>query len=108
MSDYNIKRDKYKHARGGDSRLLNIFCRKCERLVVVYQKDGPGNLYRLYLDRILEPAELANLDKFTLKDIKPLRCPACQEFLATPYIYPKEKRPAFRLYSDAVFKRLKK
>jgi hypothetical protein len=56
-----LKRDKYKSTRGGYSRLLNLHCRKCNSLVAVYQKDGPGNLRRLYLDRILAPDKLVGL-----------------------------------------------
>ncbi len=103
-----LKRDKYKNARGGYSRILNISCRKCDHLVLVYQKDGPGNLFRLYLDRIFEPVELVGLEKQNLKDIAPLQCKNCKQFLATPYMYPKEKRKAFRLYADAVVKRIRK
>lgn len=103
-----LKKDKYKFARGGYSRLLNVLCRKCETLVMVYQKDGPGNLRRLYLDRIFAPETFVNLEKLVLKDIPVLRCKECKELLGTPYIYEKEKRKAFRLYQDAVIKRLRK
>jgi len=101
-----FKRDKYKFARGGHSRLLNVCCRKCENIVLVYQKDGPGNLRRLYLDRIFEPAELVGLQVLSIKDVPMLKCKKCGEVLGTPYIYPKEKRKAFRLYQDAVIKKI--
>lgn len=105
---YSIKRDKYKSARGGYSRMLDIMCRKCETSVAIYQKDGPGNLRRMYLDRIFSPEELTGLQHENLKDIPPLKCPKCGEILGTPYIYAKEKRKAFRLYQDAVTKRIRK
>ena len=106
--NFSFKKDKYKNARGGYSRLLNIHCRKCENLVLIYQKDGPGNLRRLYLDRIFFPDKLVNLEKLNIKDIPVLKCQKCGEILGTPYIYPKEKRKSFRLYQDAVIKKIRK
>ncbi len=108
ISSFSFKKDKYKSARGGHSRLLNIYCRKCEEEILVYQKDGPGNLRRLYMDRIFFPKELTGLQTGSIKDISTLKCKKCNEVLATPYIYPKEKRKAFRLYQDAVVKGIRK
>ncbi|HAZ28217.1 MAG TPA: hypothetical protein DCY48_00345 [Candidatus Magasanikbacteria bacterium] len=105
-TSFSLKKDKYKAARGGHSRLLNVCCRKCESVVVVYQKDGPGNLRRLYLDRIFEPVEMAGLQALNIKDVPVLKCKKCSAALGTPYIYIKEKRKAFRLYKDSVTKRL--
>lgn len=105
---FSLKKDKYKSARGGYSRLLNVCCRKCESVVVVYQKDGPGNLRRLYLDRIFAPEVLTDLQNLNIGDIPVLECKKCSEVLGTPYIYIKEKRKAFRLYQDSVIKRLRK
>lgn len=105
---FSFKRDKYKLKRGGYSRLLNVCCRKCENIVVVYQKDGPGNLRRLYLDRIFEPENLRGLESMPIQDVPVLKCNKCKEVLGTPYIYAKENRKAFRLYQDAVVKRLRK
>jgi len=104
----HLKRDKYKSSRGGYSRLLSIFCRKCGILIVTYQKDGPGNLRRLYFDRIFSPQKLVNLQKLNIKDIPFLKCNKCNEVLGTPYIYTKENRKAFRLYQDAVMKKINK
>lgn len=106
--EFSFKKDKYKSARGGHSRLLNVCCRKCENIVVVYQKDGPGNLRRLYLDRIFAPDNLVGLQNFNIDDVPTLKCKKCSEILGTPYIYSKEKRKAFRLYQDFVIKRLRK
>ena len=105
---FSLQRDKYKSARGGYSRLLNVCCRKCESVVLVYQKDGPGNLRRLYLDRIFAPNNLVGLQTLNIKDVPVLKCKKCSEILGTPYIYIKEKRKAFRLYQDSVIKRLRK
>ncbi|MDD3711131.1 MAG: hypothetical protein PHP37_00800 [Patescibacteria group bacterium] len=106
--NFSFRKDKYKSSRGGHSRLLNVCCRKCENLVVVYQKDGPGNLRRLYLDRIFEPSEMVGLQNNNIKDVPVLKCKNCSEVLGTPYIYIKEKRKAFRLYKGSVIRRLKK
>lgn len=103
-----FKRDKYKSARGGYSRLYDICCRKCMSVVAVYQKDGPGNLRRLYLDRILAPSKLINLQHLNLNDIPMLKCQACSYILGAPYIFIKEKRKAYRLYHDSIVKRLNK
>ncbi len=107
-SSFSFKKDKYKSARGGHSRLLNILCRKCENIVAIYQKDGPGNLRRMYLDRIFAPQELTNLQTLDLKKIPVLKCKKCNEILGTPYIYVKENKKTFRLYQDAVIKKIRK
>ncbi len=107
-TNFSFKRDKYKSTRGGHSRLLDVCCRKCESTVVVYQKDGPGSLRRLYMDRIFAPDELSNLQILDMKKIPILKCKKCDEVLGTPYVYQKEKRKAFRLYQDSVIKRLRK
>ncbi len=103
-----LKRDKYKQARIGNSRLYDIICAKCGYKVLVYQKDGPGNLLRLYFDRIIAPLELVDLQKQDIKTIDYLKCQQCQNLLASPYIYIKETRPAFRLFKDQIIKRLHK
>src|SRR3989339_2213272 len=103
-----LKKDKFKSARGGHSRMLDVCCRKCENTVVIYQKDGPGNLRRLYMDRIFAPEKMVGLEIKDLDDISFLRCQTCDEILGTPYVYIKEKRKAFRLYQDAVIKKLRK
>ena len=94
-----LKNDKYKKARGGYSRLLQISCQKCGSLICTYQKDGAGNLRRMYADRISNPAiSLAR------KDL------TCQKghLLGIKMIYKKENRPAFRLFVDSVIKKIVK
>lgn len=59
-----FKSDSYKRARGGRSRLLEITCEKCGERICLYQKDGPGNLRRMYIDRIIDP-----LVSITKKDL---------------------------------------
>lgn len=101
-----LKRDKYKLARGKYSRLLILSCRVCGREILTYQKDGPGNLRRLYLDRIFFPINLVNLQSKSINSIKKLTCPKCREDLGTPYIYKKENRKAFKLYQDSLTKKI--
>lgn len=108
MTHFVLKKDKYKSARGGHSRLLNIHCYKCNHLVLVYQKDGPGNLRRLYLDRIFSPEKLTGLQQQPLKSIPPLKCPKCDFVIGFPYMYDKERRKAFRVFQDALIKKVRK
>lgn len=88
--------------------MLEIHCRKCNTILALYQKDGPGNLRRMYLDRIISPAGLAKLQYKKLGKIPNLRCRNCGETLGIPYIYEKERRKAFRLFQDAVTKKIRK
>ncbi len=107
-TSFSFKRDRYKSARGGHSRLYDIHCRQCHNKILVYQKDGPGILRRLYFDRILAPEDLINLQKMSIPRISMLRCKQCSEILGISYIYTKENRKAFRLYQDAVIRQLRK
>ena len=92
-----LKKDRYRKNRGGYSRLLKISCRKCTEIICLYQKDGLGNLRRMYIDRILKPTiSLSN---------KNLLCPN-KDLLGVKMLYKKEKRPAFRLFVDSVKKEL--
>ena len=93
----HIKNDKYKKSLGGYSRLLSISCRKCKKEVCLYQKDGSGNLRRMYIDRIFE-------HKVPISS-KNLNCPK-GHLLGVKVIYEKENRPAFRLFVDAVTKKI--
>jgi hypothetical protein len=93
----SIKNDRYKKARGGYSRLLNISCQKCNSLICLYQKDGPGSLRRIYIDRIIEPL-------VSIKD-KRLFCPK-GHLIGVKIIYEKEKRAAFRLFVDSITKKI--
>jgi|TARA_B100001971_G_C17973113_1_gene423436 hypothetical protein len=105
---FEFKKDKYKSARGTHSRLLNLYCRVCENFFAVYQKDGPGNLRRLYMDRIVSPKNLTGLENKSLDEIKTLRCSKCHEDIATPYIYRKENRKSFKVYQDMIVKKIKR
>lgn len=95
-----FKNDKYKKNSGGYSRLLDISCEHCGKHLFFYQKDGPGILKRMYIDRISEPDEIE-------LDIN-LICPECKRILAVPIIYEKESRPALRLFVGAITKKIVK
>lgn len=103
---YKLKKDRFKSTRGGYSRIINVLCRKCNNSIAIYQKDGPGNLRRMYLDRIYEPENLANLQAKDIKNIDALKCQQCNELIGIPYIYEKENRKAFKLFQDSVIKKI--
>lgn len=103
-----IIRDKYKSARSGASKILNIHCRECDTIVIEYQKDGTGNLYRLYMDRIMAPDVYVGWQNKDINGIEPLRCLQCKTIIAMPYIHKKENRNAFRIIQEAMVKRIKK
>ncbi|MDP3900578.1 MAG: hypothetical protein Q8Q23_05895 [bacterium] len=95
-----LKNDKYRKSRGGYARFLKVLCESCGEFLFLYQKDGPGHLRRVYIDRIISPA---------MSDTaKQLICKSCKKVIGTFYIYDKEKRPAYRLYQDAVIKKIVK
>ncbi|NOQ37870.1 hypothetical protein GQ472_03195 [archaeon] len=106
--NFEFKRDKYKDVRGAHSRLLNLYCWVCGNKIAIYQKDGSGSLMRIYMDRILYPKKLTGLESKPLDQIHILQCPKCKEELGVPYIYREENRKAFRLYQDALIKKIRK
>ncbi len=93
--NFSFKKDKYKSARGGYSRLLNVCCRKCESVIVVYQKDGPGNLRRLYFDRIFRPENLNGLRVLNIENVPELKCEKYDRVLGTPYIFKRGELYAY-------------
>jgi hypothetical protein len=97
MVKFIFTNDKYRRARGGHVRLLSISCEKCNVTVCHYQKDGPGDLRRMYIDRIIDPA-------ISISG-KSLMCPN-KHPLGVKIIYEKEHRLAFRLFVDAIKKKI--
>lgn len=95
---YKFKKDKYARARGASQWLL-LGCAACNQAFALYQKDGPGSLIRLYIDRIFAPEVLANFQHTAevVKDLPNLACTQCQAVIGTPMVYELEKRLAFRL-----------
>jgi len=103
-----FKIDQHKKIRGKHSRLLDLSCRVCGKKIIIYQKDGPGNIRRLYFDRIFFPKRLTKLESKSLNSISSLRCPKCREDIGTPYIYKKENRKAFKVYQDALVRKVRR
>lgn len=100
-----FRRDRYYKARGGTAQLLRITCGRCGRYICLYQKDGSGNLYRIYWDRVFEPAVCTEYrPDATQGEMAPLGCPACGYILGVPMTYAPEARLAWRLAPGAVHK----
>ena len=91
---YKFKRDKYQKNRGGTSKFLDIICDNCGNHVTFYQKDGPGILKRMYVDRFID----------IIPSGKSLTCQTCSHELGGAMTYKKEDRPAYLLYVGAVHK----
>ncbi len=104
-----LKKDRYRNIRGGEAHLLDIFCVKCNNLLMKYQKDGRGNLIRCYLNRVMFPPNLENLQyNFSLqnvKDLPNLECSQCKTVIGTKMVY-DDGRPAFRLIRGSYYKRI--
>ena len=66
---------------------------------MTYQKDGPGILKRLYLDRITSPSD-------KLERNKNLSCKNCKMILGVKTAYKKENRPVYRLFVGAIKKEI--
>lgn len=93
---YKLQKDVYQQSRGGTSRILDISCEGCGHHVAFYQKDGPGILKRMYVDRCInEQPNGSNLV-----------CAACDCILGHKINYKKEDRAAYRLYVGAVKKKI--
>lgn len=60
----------------------------------------------MYLDRIVSPENIMKLQKFSINKIPNLVCTKCKYILVIPYVYPKEKRNAYRLFVGAVNKKI--
>ncbi|HEV3269187.1 MAG TPA: hypothetical protein VGZ69_00880 [Candidatus Rhabdochlamydia sp.] len=70
--------NQYTKMRGAP-KLYKILCEGCENLVLIYQKDGPGNLIRCYKDRIHYPKREATASV--------LSCSECKKVIGTNMIY---------------------
>ena len=100
MTKNDFKKDIYTKNLGFYYEFLNLYYRKCGTKIAKYQKDGPGDLLRIYIDRILENEELLN---FAID--KKMLCPHCQRLLGLGYLYPKEQRPAYILFQNTIVKK---
>ena len=106
-TQHSLKKDKYVNARGGNSHFLDLYCSKCNKYLVLYQKDGHGRLLRMYLDRIFEPQEFPLLQSRigSKTEMPNLKCPKCNALIGTPMVYEAERRLAFRLIHGSFVKK---
>ncbi|MFA6553642.1 MAG: hypothetical protein WCT27_04400 [Patescibacteria group bacterium] len=95
---FEFKNDRYRKNRGGYSRWLLLSCEKCKNKLLIYQKDGPGIIKRLYYDRIGFLAGATHE--------KNLICNKCKSILGIKTVFQKENRPAYRLFVGAVTKNI--
>jgi thiol-disulfide isomerase/thioredoxin len=93
---YKFKKDKFQKNRGGTSKVLDITCNHCGKHVTYYQKDGPGMLKRMYIDRFIDFNTVGNK----------LGCPSCKYELGILINYKKENRAAYRLFAKSVSKKI--
>ena len=105
---FTLKNDRYRKARGGTAKFLDLSCSSCNAWVLLYQKDGPGRVLRLYLNRIFAPPALAQLqdraDITETKDMTNLVCPACGTVLGSPLKY-DDGRLAYHLRPGLIAKK---
>jgi guanylate kinase len=100
VSKIKLKNDRHRKVRGGMARLIAILCASCDTLVVLYQKDGRGQLVRCYTNRIFGPPNLAALqeDPAIAKpaDLPLITCRSCGIVIGAPMRH-TDGRLAFRL-----------
>lgn len=94
---FNLKKDRYRKIRGGYARLLEIICSLCEKKLFNYQKDGPGIIKRLYVDRIYGDVKGSSL-----------RCKNCNKLIGNLTIYEKENRLAYAIILGTIKKHILK
>jgi hypothetical protein len=88
-----IKKDKYLRERGKTTKIIRVLCAKCNSLIFIYQKDGPGWLKRCYLNRVFEPKNYAKIKD--LSELSKLKC-KCGSIIGSPIRY-KDGRLAYHL-----------
>jgi len=87
--------DKYTKGRGKFVKKIEVRCANCSEKVFDYQKEGNGELEKLFFDLIL--------DNLSVKNNIQLVCRKCEKVLGKRFIFGKEKRDAFKLYPGAVY-----
>lgn len=103
---FRLKNDRYRKERGGMAKFLNVSCTFCDTWLLLYQKDGRGNLLRFYLNRIFVPsslAELQNRDFQRFQNMGNLICHQCGNLIGTPMLH-SDNRLAYRLKRGSFFK----
>ena len=110
QKQYSPRQDKFTEARGGWSTLLSIFCARCKTEVLLYQKDGPGELKRMYLDKIIAPDALANkvATYSVISGMNELSCPNCNSLMGIPMVYEKESRLAYQVAEGGIIEKINK
>lgn len=101
-----FKLDSSYKRRGGTAQWLIIRCKCCSELLCLYQKDGSGNLYRLYADRMSNIDGNRQLQRLNVHHNGNLACPSCHVVFAVSMIYRKDVHPrlAFRIISPGITK----
>jgi len=85
---YRFIQDAYQARRGGSSRVLDVCCEGCAKHVTFYQKDGPGSLRRMYVDRFIDMTPAGD----------ELCCPHCQRVLGISYHVCQRKPPGLSVF----------
>ena len=97
---FTMKNDTYRNAGGGKAFMVDVSGAKGSALVLVYQKDGDGQLKRCYFNRIFSPMVFSQLQHDatlrTPEQAPALTCPSCGETIGMP-IRHHDGRFAFRL-----------
>lgn len=105
---FELKNDRYRRARGGKAFVIELQCSKCTAIILIYQKDGDGQLKRCYFNRILAPAELERLQHNPNirqpNDAPKLVCPQCRLVVGAPICH-HDGRLAFRLRLGSFLKK---
>jgi len=78
---------------------LSINCQKCNNNICLYQKDGPGILKRMYIDRIIDPKVSVLKKELLCKN---------DHLLGVKMLYEKENRMAYGLFVDSIVKKIVK
>ena len=108
MENSQFKNDRYKRARGGYSRLLIISCEECGRHICDHQKDGPGILRRIYLDRISNSKKYSGLRDVSIGKIPPMKCDPRDRILGVCVNYDKENRLTYCMFVGVATKKRSK
>ncbi len=110
MIRVKLKRDRFSARRGGGSKALDVFCNKCNNVVIIYQKDGPGPLLRCYADRIIYPKHYLSEGISYVKEMPKLVCNDCNAVIGIPTRYKEhgEDRLAFNMIKAAFKKKVSK
>lgn len=103
-----FKKDRFSTRRGGTSKALDLFCKRCSNLMFIYQKDGPGPLLRCYVDRILYPQQYIPKNIRYVRQMPKLTCNDCDALIGTPARYKRhgENRLAFNMIKASFKKKI--